>query len=410
MAALGAVTAELRRVLKPTGSLWLNLGDTYRGKRQLGIPWRVAFHLTDEQGWTLRNSVVWHKVKGGPDTSATGCATCTSCCFHFVRRPRGYYYDADAVEARAARGARGERRRRLRHRRERRALPPPDRALDVAGRAREGGGPGGARGDARRGGGRPPRRLPHGHPRPPARDALGRRRRVRPRSRARGARLLLPPLPPGRRQARRRVGHPARGHAGPGPATSRRSRPTSAASPSSPPARRTAWSSTRSAAPARRCWSPSRAGPPLRRHRPRRGVPGAGADEPRPSDPAGRRALGGRRPRRRPQPTAARIRSAICVAESGLPLDRTLPHGPACYRPVTSCSIGPPDDGRQADEEEPPTCPKATCNAEVAEHLREHGRARRPARAPPASRAGGASRPSRSSRPSCSPSSPSPPP
>ena len=38
VAALGAVTAELRRVLKPTGSLWLNLGDTYRGKRQLGHP------------------------------------------------------------------------------------------------------------------------------------------------------------------------------------------------------------------------------------------------------------------------------------------------------------------------------------------------------------------------------------
>ncbi len=55
MAALGAALA---RVLKPTGSLWLNLGDTYRGKRRLGIPWRVAFHLTDDQGWTLRNSVV----------------------------------------------------------------------------------------------------------------------------------------------------------------------------------------------------------------------------------------------------------------------------------------------------------------------------------------------------------------
>ena len=121
-------------------------------------------------------------------------------------------------QARAARGARGGRRRGLGHRRERRALPPPDRALDVAGRAREGGGPRRARGDARRGRRRPPRRLPHGHPRPPARDALGRRRGVRPRSRARGARLLLPPLPPGRRQARRRLGHPARGHAGPRPA------------------------------------------------------------------------------------------------------------------------------------------------------------------------------------------------
>ena len=89
MAALGAVTAELRRVLKPAGSLWLNLGDTYRGKRQLGIPWRVAFHLTDEQGWTLRNSVVWHKVKGGPDTSRDRLRNVHELLFHFVRQPKG---------------------------------------------------------------------------------------------------------------------------------------------------------------------------------------------------------------------------------------------------------------------------------------------------------------------------------
>jgi site-specific DNA-methyltransferase (adenine-specific) len=97
VAALGAVTAELVRVLRPTGSLWLNLGDTYRGKRQLGIPWRVAFHLADEQGWTLRNSVVWHKVKGGPDTSRDKLRNVHELLFHFVRRPRGYHYDADAV-------------------------------------------------------------------------------------------------------------------------------------------------------------------------------------------------------------------------------------------------------------------------------------------------------------------------
>lgn len=107
VAALGVVAAELLRVLKPTGSLWLNLGDTYRGKRQLGIPWRVAFHLADDQGWTLRNSVVWHKVKGGPDTSRDKLRNMHELLFHFVRRPRGYYYDADAVRN-APRAARVE--------------------------------------------------------------------------------------------------------------------------------------------------------------------------------------------------------------------------------------------------------------------------------------------------------------
>lgn len=107
VAALAEVTAELLRVVKPTGSLWLNLGDTYRGKRLLGIPWRVAFHLTDEQGWTLRNSIVWHKVKGGPDTSRDRLRNVHELLFHFVRQPKGYYYNADAVR-RAPRAARVE--------------------------------------------------------------------------------------------------------------------------------------------------------------------------------------------------------------------------------------------------------------------------------------------------------------
>jgi site-specific DNA-methyltransferase (adenine-specific) len=107
VAALGAVTAELLRVVRPTGSLWLNLGDTYRGKRLLGVPWRVAFHLTDTQGWTLRNSVVWHKVKGGPDNSRDKLRSVHELLFHFVRQPRGYWYDAGAVR-RAPRAARVE--------------------------------------------------------------------------------------------------------------------------------------------------------------------------------------------------------------------------------------------------------------------------------------------------------------
>ena len=104
---LAAVAAELRRVLRPSGSFWLNLGDTYRGKRQLGIPWRVAFRLADEQGWVLRNSVVWHKVKGGPDTSRDRLRNVHELLFHFTLRPRGYHYDADAVRS-APRTARVE--------------------------------------------------------------------------------------------------------------------------------------------------------------------------------------------------------------------------------------------------------------------------------------------------------------
>lgn len=94
-----ALSAELRRVLADDGTLWLNLGDSYastasgpqggnsqltpnsfaarRGaggiatglpqKNLLGIPWRVAFALQDD-GWILRNAIVWHKPNAMPES------------------------------------------------------------------------------------------------------------------------------------------------------------------------------------------------------------------------------------------------------------------------------------------------------------------------------------------------------
>lgn len=93
------VFQEVRRVLKPTGSFWLNLGDTYADKALVGIPWRVALAMTDEQGWILRNSVIWHKVKGGPDNACDKLRNVHETIFHFVRQAKGYYYDADAIKA-----------------------------------------------------------------------------------------------------------------------------------------------------------------------------------------------------------------------------------------------------------------------------------------------------------------------
>jgi DNA modification methylase len=98
VAALLGVLREVGRVLKPTGSLWLNLGDTYLNKGLVGIPWRVALALTDD-GWTLRNSVIWNKVKGGMDNADDKLRNVHENVFHFVKKPRGYYYDADAVKS-----------------------------------------------------------------------------------------------------------------------------------------------------------------------------------------------------------------------------------------------------------------------------------------------------------------------
>lgn len=97
IASLLNVFAEVSRVLKSTGSFWLNLGDSYFNKQLLGLPWRVAFALMDQQGWILRNSVVWNKVKGGLDNSNDRLRNVHEMFFHFVKKSTGYYYDADAI-------------------------------------------------------------------------------------------------------------------------------------------------------------------------------------------------------------------------------------------------------------------------------------------------------------------------
>lgn len=97
LCALESVFAEVKRVLKPAGSFWLNIGDTYNDKRLVGIPWRIAFRLTDCHGWILRNSVIWNKVKSGMDNTKDRLGNIHENLFHFVRQSKGYYYDADAI-------------------------------------------------------------------------------------------------------------------------------------------------------------------------------------------------------------------------------------------------------------------------------------------------------------------------
>lgn len=93
------IFAEVKRVLKDTGSFWLNIGDSYYNKQLLGIPWRVALKMTDEQGWILRNEVIWNKVKGGPDNAKDKLGNAHEQIFHFVKKPKDYYYDVDAIRA-----------------------------------------------------------------------------------------------------------------------------------------------------------------------------------------------------------------------------------------------------------------------------------------------------------------------
>jgi DNA modification methylase len=97
IAHLTAIFGKVKRVLKRTGSFWLNIGDAYFKKNLLGLPWRVALALTDQQGWILRNSIVWNKVKGGPDNATDKLRNVHEMVFHFVKIPKGYFYDVDAA-------------------------------------------------------------------------------------------------------------------------------------------------------------------------------------------------------------------------------------------------------------------------------------------------------------------------
>lgn len=84
-----SIFAKIQRILKPSGSLWLNIGDKYHNKRLLGMPWRVAIALQD-QGWILRNEVIWNQSKGSISCKDRLRMNRESI-FHFVKEPTYYY-------------------------------------------------------------------------------------------------------------------------------------------------------------------------------------------------------------------------------------------------------------------------------------------------------------------------------
>ncbi|UBF23326.1 DNA methyltransferase [Halorubrum tailed virus 29] len=92
---LADVFDEVERVLRPDGSLWLNLGDTYKDKDLQQIPARVALELQN-RGWILRNRVTWAKPNPMPQSVKDRLNDTTEAIFHFVKN-KDYYYDLDAI-------------------------------------------------------------------------------------------------------------------------------------------------------------------------------------------------------------------------------------------------------------------------------------------------------------------------
>ena len=123
---------QVHRVLKDEGTVWLNLGDSYynyrpgagqtlskqtiansdqdlpkecarRGnkikglkeKSLVGIPWRVALAL-QEEGWILRQDIIWHKPNPMPESVKDRCTKAHEYIFLLTKNKK-YYYDNEAI-------------------------------------------------------------------------------------------------------------------------------------------------------------------------------------------------------------------------------------------------------------------------------------------------------------------------
>ncbi len=134
VAGMVAVFAEVRRVLRDDGTLWLNIGDSYasiaggysetgsRGasavigaktqsavrkgacrkppeglkpKDLIGIPWMLAFALRAD-GWYLRQDIIWSKPNPMPESVRDRCTKAHEYLFLLSKSPR-YHFDAEAI-------------------------------------------------------------------------------------------------------------------------------------------------------------------------------------------------------------------------------------------------------------------------------------------------------------------------
>lgn len=94
---LVTVFKEVKRVLRDDGTVWLNIGDSYSKKQQLiGAPWRVALALQDD-GWYLRQDIIWNKPNAMPESIKNRCTKAHEYIF-LLSKNKKYYYDNEAIK------------------------------------------------------------------------------------------------------------------------------------------------------------------------------------------------------------------------------------------------------------------------------------------------------------------------
>ena len=91
VAALMECLDEWKRVLRPTGSVFLNVGDTYYRRSLVGIPGRLEAAAVDA-GWLIRNRIIWTKDGGMPEPARNRLANRHEYVIHLALKP-SYYYD-----------------------------------------------------------------------------------------------------------------------------------------------------------------------------------------------------------------------------------------------------------------------------------------------------------------------------
>ncbi|MCC6442751.1 MAG: site-specific DNA-methyltransferase [Armatimonadetes bacterium] len=89
------VFSELYKKTRDDGTLWLNIGDTYRNNILLGVPWRVALAL-GEVGWQLRSDIIWYKPNAMPSSVKTRPTVDHEYIFFFAKN-KVYFYNPDLI-------------------------------------------------------------------------------------------------------------------------------------------------------------------------------------------------------------------------------------------------------------------------------------------------------------------------
>jgi DNA modification methylase len=93
---LWETTAEMARVVKPTGSIFVELGDSYTDKSLNLSPHRYAIGCTDRLGLLLRAEVIWNRPNGLPESVTDRVRRSHSVWFHFTKEPQ-YFAAVDEI-------------------------------------------------------------------------------------------------------------------------------------------------------------------------------------------------------------------------------------------------------------------------------------------------------------------------